>query len=162
MNKFLLSGALVIVSAAYVFWQPFNKPVSPTPVSAPSAAPVTVTSPTPIVAAPAPTSTQAPAPAPKPAGLYADGTYTGPAVNAYYGTVQVEAIVQGGQLADVQFLQYPSDRGTSRALSARAMPVLTQEAIKAQSASVNGVSGASQTSEAFVTSLSAALAKAKN
>jgi uncharacterized protein with FMN-binding domain len=109
---------------------------------------------------PAPTPAPTPAPAPKPAGQYKDGSYTGPSVNVFYGYVQVQAVIQGGQLADVVFLQYPSDRSTSRSINSQAMPLLTQEAIQAQSASVNGVSGASATSQGFVQSLTDALTQA--
>lgn len=112
----------------------------------------------------APTQTAKPAPKPvpqRPAGLFTDGSYTGSAANAYYGTVQVKAIVRNSVLADVQFLQYPSDRSTSRYINSQAMPLLTQEAIQAQSAQVSGVSGATFTSEAFVQSLASALTQAK-
>ncbi|MHB0865332.1 MAG: FMN-binding protein [Minisyncoccota bacterium] len=109
-----------------------------------------------------PKKTAAPAAAPKPAGLYADGSYTGSAADAYYGTVQVKAIVRSGQLADVQFLQYPNTHSNSIYINSQAMPLLTQEAIQAQSANVNGVSGATFTSEAFAQSLAVALVKAKN
>src|SRR5262249_30287730 len=37
-----------------------------------------------------------------PRGLYQDGQYTGPVTNAYYGNVQVEAVIQNGRLTDVQ------------------------------------------------------------
>jgi len=121
------------------------------PVAKPASKPVSTPAPSP-----------APTPAPKPAGLYADGSYTGSAADAYYGTVQVQAIVSGGAITDVQFLQYPSDRSTSRYINSQAMPLLTQEAIQAQSAQVSGVSGASETSRAFKESLTAALALAKN
>lgn len=104
---------------------------------------------------------QQPAPA-QPKGQYADGTYTGPAVNAFYGFIQVQATVSGGALTDVQFLRYPNDRGTSVYINQQAMPLLRQEAIAAQSAQVNGVSGASDTSAAFVQSLAAALSQAKS
>ena len=80
--------------------------------------------------------------------------------NAYYGNVQVQAVIQNGQLANVVFLQYPNDRSTSRMINSQAMPQLTQEAIQAQSANVNGVSGASDTSAAFNQSLSSALNQA--
>jgi uncharacterized protein with FMN-binding domain len=109
----------------------------------------------------APTPTPVPAPQ-KPTGLYVDGSYTGSPADAYYGTVQVKAIIKNGQLADVQFLQYPSDRNTSRYINGQAMPLLTQEAIQAQSAQVDGVSGATFTSQAFQQSLASALALAKN
>jgi uncharacterized protein with FMN-binding domain len=116
---------------------------------------------------PAPTPTQppapkpTPAPAPKPKGQYADGSYTGSQADAYYGIVQVRATVSGGKLTDVTFLSYPSDRGTSRQINSIAMPYLIQEAIQAQSANVQTVSGASDTSAAFRQSLGSALAQAK-
>ncbi len=102
-------------------------------------------------------------PAPqKPAGIYADGSYTGSPADAYYGTVQVKAVVKNGQLADVQFLQYPNTHSNSVYINSQAMPLLTQEAIQAQSAQIDGVSGATFTSQAFQQSLVSALALAKN
>lgn len=101
----------------------------------------------------------APAPAKK-TGQYADGAYVGSAVDAYYGFVQVKATVAGGKLTNVSFLQYPSDRSTSIVINRQAMPVLIQEALTAQSAKVDGVSGASYTSTGFQQSLASALAKA--
>lgn len=94
-------------------------------------------------------------------GAYRNGTYAGMAVSAYYGTVQVEAVVQHGQLAAVNFLQYPGDRSTSMAINSRATRALASEAIAAQSAHVSAVSGATFTTDAFAQSLSSALAQAK-
>ncbi len=114
---------------------------------------------------PAPVSTPAPAPAPKPApaptGQYKDGTYTGSAADAYYGTVQVAAVISGGKITDVKFLQYPDTHSTSVFINQQAMPYLTQEAVQAQSANVNIVSGATETSMAFQKSLGSALVQAK-
>ena len=98
---------------------------------------------------------------PKKKGLYNDGTYVGSVADAYYGNVQVQAVISNGKIVDVQFLNYPQDRSTSRRINSVAMPYLTQEAISAQSANVNGVSGASDTSAAFKQSLSSALAQAQ-
>lgn len=116
----------------------------------------------------------APAPAPTPAstptpstqtlaqtGAYKNGTYTGSVADAFYGNVQVQAVVTNGQLSNVNVLQYPSDRGTSREINGIAMPELVQEAIQAQGANVNIISGATQSSEAFQQSLADALAQAK-
>lgn len=89
-----------------------------------------------------------------------DGVYTGTAVDAFYGMVQVKATISGGKITDVTFLEYPNDRDTSRFISQQAMPILSHEAIVAQSARVNVVSGATQTSQGFEESLSAALAQA--
>ncbi len=93
-------------------------------------------------------------------GRYRDGTYTGDVADAYYGNVQVQVTVSGGKISDVQFLQYPNDNRTSQFINSQAMPVLRSEAISAQSANVDGVSGASATSGAFIQSLGSALSKA--
>jgi uncharacterized protein with FMN-binding domain len=94
-------------------------------------------------------------------GIYKDGTYTGAVADAFYGKLRVVAVVQGGQLTDVQFPTYPNNGGHSLQLSQNDLPILKQEAIAAQSANVNVVSGATQTSQAFEQSLASALAQAK-
>ena len=91
---------------------------------------------------------------------YADGTYTGPATNAYYGTMQIQAIVHGGKLANIRVLQYPNDRNTSIAINSQALPMLRNEVIAAQSANVDIISGATLSSDAFIRSLGGALNKA--
>jgi uncharacterized protein with FMN-binding domain len=93
---------------------------------------------------------------------YKDGQYTGTTADAYYGNIQVQATISGGKLTDVQFLQYPNDRQNSVEINSQAMPYLKQEAIQAQSAHVNTISGATDTSLAFVQSLSSALTSAQN
>ena len=90
----------------------------------------------------------------------ADGTYTGPTTDAYYGSIQVQVSVQGGHIADLRVLKYPSDRRTSVAINRQALPMLRDEVISAQSANVDIVSGATLTSEAFIQSLGGALSKA--
>lgn len=97
----------------------------------------------------------------QPKGQYKDGEYVGDVTDAYYGNVQVKAVISGGRIVDVVFLEYPNDRGTSIRINRQAMPYLTQEAIQAQSTKVDGVSGATQTSGAFVRSLASALSQAK-
>ena len=137
-----------------------NTPVV-VPVKTPTPTPKPVIKPTP-APAPIPKPIPVPVPIPKPVGQYADGTYTGDPADAYYGTIQVQATVQNGKLTDVQFLQHPSDRNTSVRINNRAMPILRQEAISAQSANVNIVSGATDSSGAFQQSLASALSQAKN
>jgi uncharacterized protein with FMN-binding domain len=80
--------------------------------------------------------------------------------DAFYGNLQVTAVIQGGAIVDVQFPQYPTN-GHSGSVSATALPELKQEAIAAQSANVNIISGATQDSQAFQQSLASALAQAK-
>lgn len=123
-------------------------------------APSAIAVPSPTTATPSPTTTTTKAPTPKPQGKYRDGTYTGAVADAYYGYVQVQAIITGSRITDVKFLQHPSDNRTSQSINNQAMPYLTQEAIQAQSASVNTISGASATSGAFIQSLKSALAQA--
>lgn len=89
--------------------------------------------------------------------VYKDGSYTGPVTDALYGNLQVEAVITGGKLTDVIFLDYPQDRPTSREINNQAMPYLKSEAIAAQIAQVDVVSGATQTSRAFIESLASAL-----
>jgi uncharacterized protein with FMN-binding domain len=93
-------------------------------------------------------------------GLYRDGQYIGSVADAFYGNLQVKAIISGGQLTDVQFLDYPQDRNNSIRINTQAMPMLKAEAIQAQSANVDIISGATATSEAFQQTLGSALAQA--
>lgn len=106
------------------------------------------------------TPTQTPMTSPS-TGQYKDGQYTGQVTDAFYGNVQVKATISGGKITDVVFLDYPRDRSTSREINGQAMPFLKQEAISAQSARVDIVSGATQTSLAFRTSLQSALDQAR-
>ncbi|MER9371095.1 FMN-binding protein [Mesorhizobium sp. M0491] len=93
---------------------------------------------------------------------YADGVYTGPTADAYYGIIQIQALVQGGQLTALKVLKYPSDRRTSISINRQALPMLRDEAIGAQSANVDIISGATLTSRAFIQSLRGALKKASS
>lgn len=150
--------APIVVSTATS--TPKTTAVAATPAPTPVATPAPTTTPTPT---PDPVPTPAPVVvASKPTGAYKDGTYTGTSVNAYYGSVQVAAVIANGALSDVQILDYPQNARTSKKINAKALPILVSEAIQAQSSSVNAVSGASATSPAFKKSLASALALAKN
>lgn len=92
---------------------------------------------------------------------YKDGTYTGSAADNAYGTVQVQAVVSGGKITQVNFLQMPSDQEHSQEVTAQAEPILQSEAISAQSAQIDTVSGATQDTEAFTQSLQSALSQAQ-
>ena len=87
-----------------------------------------------------------------------NGTFSGPSVNVNYGNVQVQITVKDGKITDATALQAPSgrnDRWTNMAL-----PILKKQTLAAQSASIQGASGASYTSYGWYTSLQGALAKA--
>ena len=66
-------------------------------------------------------------------------------------------VVSGGQVTDVKTLQSPTAERRSQQINNRALPVLRQEAVAAQSAEIDSVSGATITSDAYATSLQAAL-----
>ncbi len=159
MKKFTVSAILILAFSAYVTLQRIvgngnsapinstNTAVS-TGITPPAIAPVPVANPVtikPVISRP-----------------YKDGRYTGVSADAYYGNIQVQAIITGGKLTDVVFLDYPQDRNTSIRVNTQAMPILKQEAIQAQNANVDTVSGATDSSGAFRQSLGSALALAKN
>lgn len=140
---------------------PQNTPIS-TPTKTPTKTPLNKPARTPTnTPKPTLTLTSTPTPAPKPLGPYRDGEYTGNVADAYYGNIQVKAIIQGGHITDVQFLDYPQDRSTSREINSQATPYLKTEAIQAQNANVDIISGATQTSYGFRESLATALAQAR-
>ncbi len=100
-------------------------------------------------------------PVTKPKGLYADGTYVGSNEYAYSGYVKVTAIISNGKLSNITYPSTEPGPRRSQQIYDYSMPVLKQEAISAQSANINGVSGATYTSDAFMQSLAYALTQAK-
>ncbi len=107
---------------------------------------------TPTTAAPATTTPSTTAPTTR--------TIDGDPVDNQYGTVQVEVTLQGKQIVGVTALQLPSDRRHSAEISQQAGPILQQEALQAQSAQIDIVSGATYTSTSYAQSLQSALDKA--
>jgi uncharacterized protein with FMN-binding domain len=93
--------------------------------------------------------------APKPT---APESFTGDAVTMRYGIVQVKITVQGGKIVDAQAVQAPT--GSNDRYTQKAVPRLREQTIAAQSANIQGVSGASFTSYGWYTSLASAIAKA--
>jgi len=93
-------------------------------------------------------------------GHYKDGSFTGSTYDAYYGAVQVQANIQGGQLVGLKVLQFPNHSGTSRSINRQALPMLKSEVISAQGTRVNIISGATLTSRAYLRSLNSALKQA--
>ncbi len=87
-------------------------------------------------------------------------TYTGAASQTEWGPVQVEVSAEGGKVTSVTAISYPDSDPRSAQISAVAIPTLEQQAVAAQSAQIDGVSGASYTSMAFAESLQSALSQA--
>ena len=93
-------------------------------------------------------------------GTLHDGTVQGQESDTRYGPVQVSVTVQGGRIADIQALQLPFDHPRSEAISQYVEPILRSEALQAQSAQIDLVSGATYTSDAYSRSLQSALDQA--
>jgi uncharacterized protein with FMN-binding domain len=84
----------------------------------------------------------------------------GDVVPTQFGDVQVAITVRGGRLTDVRALQLPFDHPRSQFISTQAEPLLRQEALQAQSARIDVLSGATYTSDAYAQSLQTALGRA--
>jgi len=93
-----------------------------------------------------------------PASKSVNGTFTGNSVDVGYGIVQVKITVANGKITDAQAVQAPSGRNDR--YTNMSVPVLRQRTLAAQSANINGVSGASYTSYGWYTSLVSALKQA--
>jgi uncharacterized protein with FMN-binding domain len=117
---------------------------SPTP----SASPLATSTPTPVAASgttptPTPTATTT--------------TKTGSSVDTPYGAVQVEAVFTNGKLTDIKVLQVPDESSRDQQIASFAVPQLKSEALSAQSANIDAVSGATFTSDGYIQSLQSAL-----
>ena len=102
------------------------------------------------------TTDPTPAAVAAPAGI--NGTFTGPSIFVQYGNVQVQITVVNGRITDAKAVVAPS--GKNDRYTNMAVPVLKKQTLAAQSANIQGVSGASYTSYGWYTSLQGALAKA--
>jgi uncharacterized protein with FMN-binding domain len=81
----------------------------------------------------------------------------GDVIQTQFGDIQVRLIESGGKIVDIQALQLPFDRRRSLEISHFAEPILHSEALQAQSAQIDTVSGATYTSDAYRTSLQSAI-----
>ena len=88
-------------------------------------------------------------------------TFTGPTEETRHGPIQVSIVVKSKKIVDVKSKIAPNEDGRSPFLQSHATPVLRQEVLTAQSANIDTVSGATETSEAFIQSLQSAIKKAK-
>ncbi|MFJ9775088.1 FMN-binding protein [Kitasatospora sp. NPDC101157] len=82
-------------------------------------------------------------------------------MNTRYGPVQVQVTLAGSRITTVDVVKYPTQDRRDREINADALPVLNQEAISAQNARIDAVSGATYTSDGYIRSLQSALDRAK-
>jgi uncharacterized protein with FMN-binding domain len=74
-----------------------------------------------------------------------------------WGPVQVQVTIAGGRITDVKTLQQPNGNFRDQEINSYAVPQLREEVLSAQSANIDTVSGATVTSNGYISSLQAAL-----
>jgi uncharacterized protein with FMN-binding domain len=87
------------------------------------------------------------------------GTATGDAVSTQYGDAQVRVTIKNGKIVSIEALQLQGNDPRSVQISSSAAPILQQEALSAQTADIDAVSGATFTSASYAQSLQSALDK---
>ena len=97
-------------------------------------------------------------PVPPPPG---SRTADGPILSTPFSIIQVRASVRRGRLVGVETLALSGDDPHTQALNARAEPILRAEALKAGSAAIDTVSGATSSSKQWIESLRGAIRKAR-
>ena len=149
MKKVIVAGAIILVIGVFIL---FQKSQNPSFMDLDKDSTVIV---------PSPQNTSQPV-ANGTSVTYKDGSYTGKVGSAsQYGDVQVKVTISGGKITDIEYLQFPSGGGHTAEVTAIAKPALKQEAITAQSANINVISGATQDVNGFIESLQSALDQAK-
>ena len=142
MKKFLLSSLVLVIFIVYALHTNLADeqasgitantpgisvlpPGTATPVQSVGPSPIPpTTSPTRV-----PTLLATPVPTATPAGRYKNGTYTGSVADAFYGNIQVQAVISGGQITDVNFSNIQGQTHF-KLINSQAMPFLKQEAIQ--------------------------------
>ena len=87
-------------------------------------------------------------------------TVVGDAIMTKFGNVQVQITVENGRITASEVTQVPWSDRKDQQINGRAVPVLNAEAVDAQSAGIDMVSGATYTSEAYIRSLQSAIDQA--
>ena len=87
-------------------------------------------------------------------------TYTGEAADTRYGPVQVEITVHDGKVTKAEATEYPENQPRDEQINSYAIPQLNQEAVSVGNANIDMVSGATFTSQGYISSLQSALDKA--
>jgi uncharacterized protein with FMN-binding domain len=85
------------------------------------------------------------------------GTYDGSVAQTRWGPVQVRITVANGKITDVEAVTYPNGNNRDQEINDYALPILHDEVLTAQSATIDTVSGATVTSDGYRQSLQAAI-----
>lgn len=93
-------------------------------------------------------------------GSTASTTYTGDTAQTRWGPVQVQITVANGKITKSEAIVYPNGNGRDVEINSYALPILGQEVVSKQSASIDMVSGATVTSDGYLQSLQSAIDQA--
>ncbi|MEU8969907.1 FMN-binding protein [Streptomyces monashensis] len=145
LRRIVLAGAATV--SGMVLLLSLKPHTSPTLATADAKSPAVSSS-----SAPSPSSSGAPSG--KSTGTR---TVTGETVQTRWGPVQVRVTIKSGRITDVTAVQYPQDNPRDQEINSYALPQLRREAMAAQSAQIDMVSGASYTSTGYQQSLQSAL-----
>ncbi len=100
-------------------------------------------------------------PSPGVGGAYRDGTFDGPAIDYKYGTAQIQVVVEGGAIVDVNSLQLPTQKGYTKRVTDFFISDVGARVIADQDWKLSTISGATFTTKAYATSIQAALDQAR-
>lgn len=92
---------------------------------------------------------------------YKDGEYVGKSTATAWGNVQLKVKITNRKISQITVLKYPDTHSHSVEVNQQSLPIYKQEALKKQSASINQVSGATETWKGFTGSLQSALMQAR-
>jgi uncharacterized protein with FMN-binding domain len=99
-------------------------------------------------------------PSPSATATTRSGTVKGEATSTRWGPVQVQITVKGGEITAVDAIVYPTADRRDQEINSYAIPQLDEAALQAQSAQIDTVSGATDTSHGYIGSLQSAIDQA--
>jgi uncharacterized protein with FMN-binding domain len=134
-------------------------PAAVAPAAGPSGSPRGLATPVPSRRAAPPTRTAPPARATASPAAKAPTTtrVNGAPADTQYGPVQVQISIRGRRIIRADAIDYPQSGGRDREINSYAIPQLNQETLRAQSANIDSVSGATYTTDGYRQSLQSAL-----
>jgi|SRR5450759_4769049 len=153
MKRIVIALLSTISGLVLLFSYPTSTNKSVTADAAPVAGTGTTTGAAATGAAAAPTAAA-------PAAAAKSGTFTGATAQTRWGPVQVRIVVANGKITSADAIRYPSGNGNDAQINAYAIPQLNAEAVAANSAKIDMISGATVTSGGYLQSLQNAVDQA--
>jgi len=151
-----LAATAVGVILLFSFRTPTAASIAALPPASSAASPTPSATSTPSGAPPAGSGSPTPSATPAASALKS-GTFTGHSEANPFGNVQAQVVISGGRITDVRILQYPNGHQQSVFINSQALPLLREEVLKAQSAQIDVISGATYTSYGYAQSVQSAL-----